>query len=111
MGSTRLLLGILAVWRVTHLLHAEDGPWELVVTVRRAAGAGFWGNLMDCFNCLSLWLAAPFTLLLGKGWKERLLLWPALSAGAILLERLMPREPAAPPAAYYEESTEDVVLR
>lgn len=90
-----LFLGILAVWRVAHLLAAEDGPWDAIVRLRRLAGAGFWGNLLDCFYCLSLWLAAPLALLIGEGWGERLLLWPALSGGAILLERLIPGTPKA----------------
>jgi hypothetical protein len=88
----RFVLGVLAVWRVTHLLFAEDGPWDVVVRVRRRAGGGFWGRLLDCFYCLSLWIAAPLAVLLGSGWAERLLLWPALSAGAILLERATSRE-------------------
>jgi hypothetical protein len=83
-----LALGVLVVWRITHLLFAEDGPWNVVVLLRRRAGAGFWGSLLDCFNCLSLWMAGPLALLLGGGWTERFLLWPALSAGAIIVERL-----------------------
>jgi hypothetical protein len=83
-----LVLGILCVWRVTHLLNAEDGPWRLVVRLRLRVGNGFWGELLDCFYCLSLWVAAPLAIVLGSGVKERLLLWPALSAAAILLERL-----------------------
>lgn len=84
----RLLLGVLGVWRITHLLQAEDGPWDVVVRLRARAGQGAIGSLMDCFYCLSLWIALPFALLLGGGWIEQLLLWPALSAGAILLERV-----------------------
>ncbi len=83
-----LVIGVLVVWRVTHLLVAEDGPWDVVIRLRRRAGDGFWGALLDCFYCLSLWVAVPFALLLGEAWTERLLLWPALSAGAILLERV-----------------------
>lgn len=98
-----LMLGVLAVWRVTHLLQAEDGPWELVARLRRRAGQGFWGKLLDCFNCLSLWVALLPAWLIGSGWKERLFLWLALSGGAILLERLTRREPASPPAIYYED--------
>lgn len=82
-----LLLGVLAVWRITHLLQAEDGPWELVARLRARAGAGQAGQLMDCFYCLSLWIALPFALLLGNGWLAQLMLWPALSGGAILLQR------------------------
>jgi len=82
------ILGALGVWRLTHLLNAEDGPWQVLVWLRTQAGSGFWGDLLDCFYCLSLWVAVPFALLLGHGWRERLLLWLALSGAAILLERI-----------------------
>ena len=64
-GVLRLVLGILGVWRITHLLQAEDGPWDVIVRLRRAAGDGFWGSLLDCFYCLSLWIAARFAAWLG----------------------------------------------
>jgi hypothetical protein len=83
----RLVLGLLVVWRITHLLQAEDGPWDVVIHLRRLAGDGFWGKLMDCFYCLSLWVAAPFAFLLGESWWERAVFWPSLSAGASLLEQ------------------------
>jgi len=98
-----LMLGILAVWRITHLLGVENGPWNVFGYLRRQFATGFWSSLLGCFYCLSLWVAAPFTLLLTDAWRERLLLWPALSAGAILLQRLSTRAAAAPPAVYYEE--------
>ena len=103
------LLGSLAVWRVTHLLHAEDGPWNLLARLRRLAGRGFLGSLLDCFYCLSIWLAVPFAYWLGESWKERWLLWPALSAGSILLERLTTlREHSTAP--YFEEPEDHNVL-
>ena len=103
-----LLVGVLCVWRLTYLLYAEDGPWDLLARLRRAAGDGFWGGLLDCFYCLSLWISAPFAYLLGGALTERLLLWPALSAGAILLLRATEPRPEPPPALYYEEP-EDVL--
>mgnify|MGYP006951278468 CR=1 FL=1 len=33
-----LMLGILGVWRITHLLNAEDGPGNIFVRLRRLAG-------------------------------------------------------------------------
>ena len=49
-------------------MNAEDGPWQMLARLRKQAGAGFWGELLDCFCCLSLWLAAPFAWWLGGGW-------------------------------------------
>jgi len=43
------------------------------VRLRRLAGGGFWGGLLDCFYCLSLWVAAPFAVLIGGDGVERLL--------------------------------------
>jgi uncharacterized protein DUF1360 len=109
-------IGVLGVWRITHLLAAEDGPWDLVARLRARAGAGFFGKLLDCFYCLSLWIAMPFALALSAEWLERGLLWPALSGGAILLERVTSR-PATPPVAPYVEGAsvskeaEDALLR
>jgi hypothetical protein len=106
-----LILGTLGVWRVTHLLHAEDGPWNLLVKFRRSLGSGFLGLLLDCFYCLSLWIAIPFAWVIGQSWKERLLLWPALSGAAILLHRATITSESAPPAMYLEDKEPTDVLR
>ena len=98
-----LLIAVLGVWRITHLFWGEDGPGNLFVRLRRLAGKGFWGDLLDCFYCLSLWIAVPFAWLLGSDWPERGLLWVGLSGGAILLERVTARRPTPPPAALWQE--------
>ncbi len=105
-----LILGILGVWRITHLLQAEDGPWNLLVRLRRSLGSGTLGQLLDCFYCLSLWIAIPFAWAIGQTWKERLLLWPALSGAAILLHRATISESESP-AAYFEDKEPSDVLR
>jgi hypothetical protein len=86
------VLSLLAAWRVTHLLQAEDGPFDLIYRIRKALGNSVFGRMMDCFNCLSIWVAMPFAWFLGKTWPEKVLLWLALSGGAILLERLTNRD-------------------
>jgi hypothetical protein len=110
-----LTLGVLAVWRLTHLLQAEDGPWDLIMRLRKFAGNGFWGQLLDCFYCLSLWIAAPFAWFLGEGTKERFLVWLALSGAAILLERITNRETTTPNPYWkeddYKEEDPDGMLR
>jgi hypothetical protein len=103
MDLTWMLVGVLGVWRLTHLLAEEKGPWDAMVRLRALVGKGRWGGLMDCFNCLSVWIAIPFALAVGEKMLARLLLWPALSGGAILLQRAT----AGPPAATYVEDRED----
>ena len=98
-GLYWVVVGALATWRVAHLLYAEDGPWNAVVRLRAAAGSGFLGEMMDCFYCLSLWTAVPIAILTGDDWRERILLWPALSAASIFLERAVPERNAAEHAA------------
>lgn len=98
----RLLLGVLCTWRVTHLFQAEDGPWDAIVHIRRAAGDSFFGRLLDCFYCLSLWVSAPLAWAIGRQVVERVLLWLAFSGAAILLER----STAGPPAVEYPEDQE-----
>jgi hypothetical protein len=103
----RLFLGLLTVWRITHLLQAEDGPGDLAVHLRRTAGDSFWGRLLDCFYCLSFWVAAPLAFLLGESWWERALLWSSLSAGASLLERATGVALRIPPAPFAEDPAEE----
>jgi Protein of unknown function (DUF1360) len=86
-SPSRFLLGALATWRVTHLLAAEDGPGELVVRLRRRAGDGWTGDLLDCFYCLSMWTAAPLAIVVARRPREAPLTWLALSGAACLLER------------------------
>ena len=80
------------------------------MSLRRRMGNGFWGKLLDCFYCLSLWIAAPFAFFVGQDLKERVLLWLAMSGGAILLERGTSRE-APVPAYFTEGEPHDAMLR
>lgn len=106
-----LLLGTLAVYRVTHLLSAEDGPWDLSARLREAAGAGFFGRLLDCAFCLSLWVAAPFAIAIGEGGRERALLWLAFSAGVVVIEKVSSRQPPAPAACWEGERVDELLRR
>ncbi len=81
-------LAVLATWRVTHLLANEDGPADIIVRLRGRLGHGLLGSLMDCFNCLSLWIAAPAAFLLSRRPLMWGVSWLAISGGACLLERL-----------------------
>ncbi len=82
-----LIIMGLCVWRITHLCSAEDGPFDIIFKIRKQLGQGFFGSLLDCFYCLSLWVSLPFAIYQGDTWDQIILLWLALSGLACLLEQ------------------------
>ena len=107
-----LLLGALAVWRITYLISYEDGPGGLVRRFRQYASRGPLGRAVSCFYCLSMWTALPFAIGLGESWAERILLWPALSGAAIVIERVTDRGGSERMPLYEEDAEEGAdVLR
>lgn len=82
-----LTVGSLAVWRMSHLIAHEDGPWDVIVRLRAAAGSGTLGRLMDCPYCVSLWLAPAVAWMARASWRDRIVWWLALSGAACLIER------------------------
>lgn len=84
----RFVLAVLATWRISHLLANEDGPGDLIVRFRARLGSGPFGKLMDCFYCLSLWIAVPLAFFVSRRPLDLLLTWLALSGAACLLERI-----------------------
>jgi len=107
----RLLLALLATWRVTHLLANEDGPADVIVRIRAWLGNRFVGKMMDCFNCLSLWIAAPAALFVSRKPLEWLFTWLALSGGACLLERFQRDPVVIESVTQIEQGETDYVLR
>lgn len=71
----------------------EDGPFDIIYLLRKKAGQGFWGNLLDCFYCVSVWIALPFGIWQGETWWQMLLLWWAYSGAACLLEQATAKQP------------------
>ncbi len=82
----------MAAWRLTHLVVAEDGPWDIIVRIRALFGDSVVGRAMDCFYCTSVWLAIPFAFVVGNSVLSWLLSWLAISATASLLEQATNRE-------------------
>jgi hypothetical protein len=83
----RFVLAILATWRLTHLLAKEDGPAEIFIHLRLWVGSSFFGQVLDCFYCLSLWVAFPVACTISHSLLDFFLTWFALSGAACLLER------------------------
>jgi len=95
-----LVVGLLGAWRITFLLHAEDGPWQSLHRLRGFLVARRLGAAVTCFYCLSLWVALPIAAWIGEAWSERILLWFAIAGGVSLVERASSRN--AP--TYFEDT-------
>ena len=107
----RFALAVLATWRVTHLLASEDGPVDVIVRFRALLGQSLAGKLMDCFNCLSLWIAAVAALFVTWHVLDWLLVWLAVSGAACLLERLGRESVVMEPVSQPSEGDIEHVLR
>jgi Protein of unknown function (DUF1360) len=107
----RFDLAVLATWRVTHLLANEDGPADLILRFRRLLGQSLAGSLMDCFQCLSLWIAAASAFYVTRSPLEWTFTWLALSGAACLLERIVKDPVAISMTAQPTEGEQRNVLR
>ena len=107
----RLLLAALAAWRLTHLLAYEDGPAGVIATVRNVLRRRGWGAGLDCFHCVSLWVAAPLSLWVAARPLDALMVWLALSGAACLGERIGAPEVVMQPLPEPETGEQHELLR
>ena len=98
------VLATLAVWRISHLLALEDGPFDLIV--RLCVRLGDAGRVLDCFYCMSLWVAAPMALFVSPTGQNWWCIWLALSGAAGLLDSIGKRPLEEP-----KKGSEDGMLR
>lgn len=87
--ALRFALAGAATWRLTHLIALEDGPADAIVKLRVRAGSGQLGELMDCFDCTSIWVAAGFVPFVARRPVELAVSWLALSGVACALQRIV----------------------
>jgi hypothetical protein len=84
----KYMILVIVVWRLTHLVSAEDGPFDLIIKTRKLAGNSFFGKLMDCFYCLSIWIGLLVAWYAGKNAEEIVILCLYYSGASILLEKI-----------------------
>lgn len=100
-------MAVFATWRLTHLLASEDGPGAIVARLRARLGSGWMGQLADCFQCLSLWVAAVLTPFVTREPAEAAVTWLALSGAACQLETLVGRSEPEIVGLYPSEEEEE----
>lgn len=85
----KYLIILIVVWRLTHLISSEDGPFDLIIKLRKLLGNSFFGKLMDCFYCLSIWIGLiGACYVAGGNWEEIIILCFYYSGASILLEKI-----------------------
>jgi hypothetical protein len=84
----KYLILVIVVWRITHLISSEDGPFDSIIACRKWLGNSFFGKLMDCFYCLSIWVGLLCALFAGGHTVEVVLLTCYYSGAAILIEKV-----------------------
>lgn len=82
------VLAVLAVYRVAHLLVAEDGPLDIFVHLRTLiykSKIDWLQRGFSCVLCVSFWLALFAPLAVGTDTIQSFLLWWWGVAGAVLV--------------------------
>ena len=83
------VIGVLAVYRVAHMLAREDGPFDVFSLVREKVGQDSWvGRGLHCVLCISFWLSLPAALLVGLPW---LMGWLGIAGGVLVIHAIFER--------------------
>lgn len=93
----RLIIKILAVWRLTALFVYDRGPFRIFEKTRETAGVQylgrdgwprtFFGQLLSCVWCFSIW-AAVVVWIIDKTPIKWILELLAFSGGAVLFDEV-----------------------
>jgi hypothetical protein len=88
------LLALLGVYRLSHMIAIEDGPFDAFAEMRGKAGQRHWiGRGLHCPLCISFWLAlgmAGGLVLSGLVfWGLIWLIWLGLAGGCLVIHRLL----------------------
>ena len=98
MSIVRIVAAALAVWRLTHLIHSEDGPFRILKRMREALRRVSMSGAVECFSVpehlgggavrMCAWVVVrgggdPDPSVLGGGDSDRSLGW-ILGAGRVV---------------------------
>ncbi len=80
------IVATLAVYRVSHIITREDGPFDLFMRLRSWIGLpsrNWFAKGFNCILCVSFWLAFGLAALLGWAWWMGL----GIAGGVQLIDR------------------------
>jgi hypothetical protein len=83
------LLALLGVYRLSHMIAMEEGPFDAFAELREKAGQRTWiGRGLHCPLCLSFWIALVFAVAITNP-TNIALVWLGLAGGCLVLHRLL----------------------
>lgn len=86
-----LLIGPIVIWRMTHMMQEENGPFAVFARIRAflashtSGKAGGIDEGYNCFKCLSVWLSIVYALPLSDSLGQWVAITLFLSGVAIFL--------------------------
>lgn len=88
------LLALLGIYRLSHMIAMEDGPFDVFAGLRDRAGQRDWvGRGLHCPLCISFWLALSMSGWLALAdlmlWQLFWLVWLGIAGGCLVLHRLL----------------------
>lgn len=90
MTSLTFVLLCLAVWRITHMIVREEGPFSIFQKMREPfAGQSTWiGRGLHCMFCVSYWLSA-IAAVFAQNIRDGVLYWHAVAGGVFVLYKVL----------------------
>lgn len=83
------LAALLGVYRLSHMIAMEDGPFDVFANLRDRAGQATWiGRGLHCPLCISFWLSLPMAWVIAVP-PSLTLTWLGLAGGCLVLHRLL----------------------
>ncbi len=84
-----MIVDVLIVWRLTHLINIEDGPYKVFFNFKvwlKKKRHNFLFEMFQCFLCLSVWVGWAIAMLEFRSHSNPFAYGIALSGAAILLQ-------------------------
>ena len=84
-----ILLATTAVYRISRMIVAEEGPAHIFELLRHATrDDSHWLHAgIRCPLCISFWLSLPTAVMMANSWQEFILLWFGVAGLVTLIYR------------------------
>ncbi len=86
---SNLLLIILVVWRFSRFICFENGPFGILIAVRKIFYRLKIEKVIECFHCFAVWSAMLFCVLYFRFTIELIFLILASSGGASIIQFIL----------------------